>query len=109
MAVAANQIAGEQNVKQILKNAAEIPHLHHERWKGSGYPFQLKGEEIPLPARIFDVVDVWDALTYDRPYQHACSADETRKYLLENAGILFDPKIIPAFLELVEAEKVDLH
>ena len=88
----------------FLKNAAEIPHLHHERWNGSGYPFQLKGEAIPLAARIFAVVDVWDALTYDRPYRLAWSANESKKYLCENAGTLFDPEIIPIFLELIEGE-----
>jgi PAS domain S-box-containing protein len=89
----------------FLKNAVNIPYLHHERWDGSGYPLHLKGDEIPLAARIFMVVDVWDALVYDRPYRSAWSAEKTRGYLHENAGILFDPKVVTAFLELLEVEE----
>ena len=59
----------------FLKKALEIPHHHHEKWDGSGYPRGLKGNEIPLPARIFAVVDVWDALTTDRPYREAWSRE----------------------------------
>jgi HD-GYP domain-containing protein (c-di-GMP phosphodiesterase class II) len=82
-----------------LTQAIEIPMYHHERWDGSGYPAQLKGQYIPLAARIFAVVDVWDALTSDRPYRKAWSPQAARTYLAEQAGILFDPFIIEIFLK----------
>ena len=85
----------------FLRDAVEIPYFHHERWDGSGYPLGLKGEDIPLSARIFAVVDVWDALTNDRPYRKAWSKEETAKYLLDNAGILFDENIVKYFLQTV--------
>ncbi len=83
-----------------LQGAMDIPHYHHERWDGSGYPHGLKGEDIPLMARIFAVVDVWDALTSDRPYRKAWDREDTRKYIAGNAGILFDPKVVRKFLDL---------
>ncbi len=82
----------------FLKDAVEIPYYHHERWNGTGYPHGLKAEEIPLAARIFAVVDVWDALTSDRPYRPAWSKEDTVKYLLENKEVLFDPEIVDFFL-----------
>lgn len=82
----------------FLKNAYEIPYYHHERWDGSGYPHGLTGEDIPLSARIFAVVDVWDALTSDRPYRKAWPKDKARQYLEENRGILFDPQVVDRFL-----------
>ena len=84
-----------------LRPALEIPYAHHERWDGSGYPRALKGEEIPLAARIFSVVDVWDALTSDRPYRLAWSKDKTRDYILERVGKQFDPKIVEVFFSLM--------
>ena len=86
----------------FLRDALDIPSLHHERWNGSGYPLGLKGERIPQAARIFMVVDVWDALISDRPYRAAWSAEKTRAYLHENAGTLFDPWVVEAFLALTE-------
>jgi HD-GYP domain-containing protein (c-di-GMP phosphodiesterase class II) len=85
-----------------LKQTIDIPYCHHERWDGSGYPRGLKGEEIPLTARIFSLVDVWDALGTDRCYRPAWSAQEIRKYLSEQAGIQFDPTITTIFLEYLE-------
>ena len=86
----------------FLKSALEIPYYHHERWDGSGYPQGLKGEQIPLAARIFAVVDVWDALSSDRPYRKAWPGEKTIKYLQEEAGILFDPNVVNNFLELLD-------
>ena len=85
-----------------LSHALDIPYCHHERWDGTGYPCGLKGEEIPLSARIFAVIDVWDALSSDRPYRNACSYEEVFKYIRDNAGAQFDPKIAEAFLALME-------
>jgi HD-GYP domain-containing protein (c-di-GMP phosphodiesterase class II)/PAS domain-containing protein len=85
----------------FLKPALDIPYCHHEWWDGSGYPNGLKGEEIPLTARIFAVVDVWDALLSARPYRQAWSEPEVLKYLREQSGKHFDPRIIDAFFRLV--------
>jgi PAS domain S-box-containing protein/putative nucleotidyltransferase with HDIG domain len=89
----------------FLAPALEISYAHHERWDGSGYPRGLKGEEIPLPARIFAVVDVYDALTSDRPYRAAWSQARTLHYLQEQAGAHFDPAVVEAFLELIASER----
>ncbi len=86
---------------EYLELSLEIPYGHHERWDGSGYPQGLKGEAIPLGARIFMVVDVWDALTSDRPYRKALSDKESLQYLVENAGKLFDPEVVKKFVELI--------
>jgi len=83
-----------------LRPALPIPYCHHERWDGSGYPQGLKGEEIPLEARIFAVVDVWDALTSDRPYRPAWTPERARDYIREQAGTHFDPQVVSAFLTL---------
>lgn len=88
----------------FLRRAVEILYAHHERWDGSGYPRGLKGEEIPLGARIFAVVDVWDALTSERPYRPAWSPQKARAYLQEQAGVLFDPQVVAVFLALLEEE-----
>lgn len=84
---------------EYLRTALDIPYCHHERWDGSGYPRGLKGERIPLAARIFAVVDVWDALTSDRPYREAWSPEQAAAYLRENAGTHFDPKVVKAFFD----------
>lgn len=86
----------------FLRPALAIPTYHHERWDGTGYPFGLKGEEIPLPARIFAVVDVWDALRHDRPYRTAWPEEKVRAYLREEAGSHFDPKVVESFLQLLD-------
>lgn len=84
-----------------LRPAKAIPCYHHERWDGSGYPSGLKGDEIPLPARLFAVIDVFDALTSDRPYRSAWSKHAAINYIKEQSGILFDPAITQTFLNLI--------
>ena len=88
-----------------LKDAMDIPFSHHEHWDGSGYPQGLKGERIPLSARIFSVVDVWDALLSDRPYRKAWPRDKVVQYIKDVAGTILDPKIVEIFLKMVEREK----
>jgi PAS domain S-box-containing protein len=85
-----------------LQPALDIPFCHHERWNGSGYPRGLKGEEIPLVARLFAIVDVWDALSSDRPYRKKLSRQEVIAYLHEKSGQLFDPKLVEIFLSVME-------
>jgi putative nucleotidyltransferase with HDIG domain len=84
-----------------LRQALDIPYAHHERWDGSGYPRHLVGEQIPLAARIFAVVDVWDALNSDRPYRKAFTKEEAREFISTNSGILFDPRVVDAFLRML--------
>lgn len=81
-----------------LRQAIDIPYCHHEKWDGTGYPRGLKGEEIPLPARIFAVVDVWDALLSDRPYRTAWPKEKALGYLREQSGRHFDPNVVDVFL-----------
>jgi PAS domain S-box-containing protein/putative nucleotidyltransferase with HDIG domain len=83
-----------------LQSALVIPYAHHERWDGSGYPDGLQGEKIPLAARIFAVVDVWDALTSNRPYRPAWTSRAALAYLEEQSGRLFDPRVVAAFIAL---------
>ena len=83
---------------EFLRPALDIPYCHHERWDGSGYPRGLKGEQIPLSARIFAVGDVFDALTSDRPYRNAWSHSKARDYIREQSGKEFDPQVVDAFL-----------
>jgi PAS domain S-box-containing protein len=83
-----------------LRPALDIPYYHHERWDGSGYPRGLKEEDIPLAARLFAIVDVWDALRSDRPYRKAWQSDQVLQYLRDQAGVLFDPSIVEAFMPL---------
>jgi putative nucleotidyltransferase with HDIG domain len=90
-----------------LRPALDIPYCHHEKWNGSGYPRGLKGEDIPLAARIFAIVDVWDALTSDRPYRKALSKAETLAYIQEQAGEHFDPQVVDAFFSVIHDEKVN--
>ena len=89
-----------------LRPAKDIPCYHHERWDGSGYPTGLRREEIPLSARLFAVVDVYDALTSDRPYRSAWSKQAAFDYIQEQAGILFDPSITSIFLELIKEKEL---
>ncbi len=84
-----------------LRPAISIPYCHHEKWDGSGYPRGLKGEEIPQEARIFAVVDVWDALTSDRPYRKAWSCEDTIKHIQENSGKHFDPDVVDEFIPFI--------
>jgi HD-GYP domain-containing protein (c-di-GMP phosphodiesterase class II) len=83
-----------------LRPALDIPYCHHERWDGSGYPRGLKGEEIPLSARIFSIVDVWDALLSNRPYRRGCTEESVLEYIRKHSGTSFDPRLVDAFLEL---------
>jgi HD-GYP domain-containing protein (c-di-GMP phosphodiesterase class II) len=88
-----------------LRQTLDIALYHHERWDGSGYPYSLVGEQIPLVARLFAVVDVFDALTSDRPYRPAWSHQQAVEYLREQAGRLFDPHVVQLFLEIVDQQK----
>lgn len=81
-----------------LSPALEIPYCHHEKWDGNGYPQGLKGRDIPISARIFAVVDVWDALTSDRPYRFAWTARQALEYIQRESGRHFDPQVVNAFL-----------
>jgi putative nucleotidyltransferase with HDIG domain len=85
-----------------LGPALDIPYCHHERWDGSGYPRGLKGEEIPLAARIFALVDVWDALTKERPYKPAWPEEAVIEYIRSLSGVHFDPHLTPIFLDLIK-------
>lgn len=87
---------------EYLRPALDIPYCHHERWDGSGYPRKLKGEEIPLAARIFTVVDVWDALRSDRPYRSAWPEEKSRQYIWNNSGSQFDPRVVELFHDLLD-------
>lgn len=84
-----------------LGPALEIPYSHHEKWDGSGYPQGLKGEQIPLAARIFAVVDVWDALRNDRPYRRAWPDERVIEYIRSESGKHFDPRVVENFLKLL--------
>ena len=85
-----------------LRPALDIPYCHHEKWDGTGYPRGLKGETIPLAARLFAVVDVWDALTSDRPYRAAWSEEQARAYIREQTGKHFDPQAVQAFMRTLK-------
>ncbi len=86
---------------RFLRPAMEIPYGHHERWDGGGYPRGLRGEEIPLAARVFAVVDVWDALHSERPYHPAWPDAEVRAHIRAQSGTQFDPRVAEVFLELI--------
>ncbi len=86
---------------QFLRRALDVPYFHHERWDGSGYPLGLQSESIPLAARVFAVVDVWDALQSDRPFRPAWPREKALQYIQANAGVLFDPQVVAAFMEIV--------
>ena len=87
----------------FLRPALDIPYYHHERWDGTGYPRGLAGDEIPLAARMFAVVDVYDAVTSNRPYQAAWSSTKARALLIAEAGKHFDPQVVAAFLRVLDA------
>jgi HD-GYP domain-containing protein (c-di-GMP phosphodiesterase class II) len=86
-----------------LQQALDIPYCHHEKWDGTGYPRGLKGEEIPLGARIFCIVDVYDALTSDRPYRTAWPKEKVLSHIRGLAGSHFDPQVVEAFLKMMGA------
>jgi putative nucleotidyltransferase with HDIG domain/PAS domain S-box-containing protein len=90
----------------FLEKALDIPYCHHEHWDGDGYPRGLKGYEIPLAARIFSVIDVWDAVQSERPYNHAWPKEKAIQHLKDESGKYFDPECVSVFLELVEQGKI---
>jgi HD-GYP domain-containing protein (c-di-GMP phosphodiesterase class II) len=85
-----------------LTPALDIPLHHHEKWDGSGYPRGLNGEQIPFPARIFAIVDVWDALVTTRRYREAWSREKTLAFIQEQSGKHFDPKVVAAFCKVMD-------
>lgn len=87
---------------EILRDAIDIPYCHHERWDGKGYPRGLRNEQIPLAARIFALVDVYDSLSHDQAYRAAWTQEEVVSHIRENSGKHFDPKLVEPFLMLVE-------
>ena len=89
---------------EYLRPALDIPYCHHEKWDGTGYPRSLKGEAIPLIARIFAIADVWDALTSDRPYRPAWPREKVLTYLQEQSGKHFDPRVVEVFTQLINKE-----
>lgn len=91
----------------FLRLAIDIPYNHHEKWDGTGYPRGLKGEAIPIAARIFAIVDVWDALSSERPYRSAWEQEKVLDYIREQAGKHFDPEVIEAFFKLMSDQKSD--
>ncbi len=91
---------------RYLRPALDIPYCHHEKWNGQGYPRGLRGEAIPLAARIFAVVDVWDALTRDRPYRAAWPRDKALELIVREAGAHFDPLVVDVFLDLFQHKEV---
>ena len=89
---------------EYLLPALDIPYCHHEKWDGTGYPRGLKGEQIPLPARLFAIIDVWDALRSDRPYRKAWPKDKVIAYIREQSGKHFDPDVVEKFFQLMNDE-----
>jgi PAS domain S-box-containing protein/putative nucleotidyltransferase with HDIG domain len=87
---------------RFLHLALDIPYCHHEKWDGSGYPRGLKGDQIPLAARIFAVVDVWDALSSDRPYRAAWTAEKAQDHIRTASGTHFDPQVVAGFMQLLK-------
>jgi PAS domain S-box-containing protein/putative nucleotidyltransferase with HDIG domain len=85
-----------------LRSALDIPYSHHEKWDGSGYPQGLAGVHIPKAARIFAVVDVWDALNSDRPYRAAWPADKVSEYIINSSGSHFDPHVVDVFTQILK-------
>ena len=84
-----------------LRPALDIPYCHHEKWDGTGYPRGLKGLQIPLAARIFAIIDVWDALTSNRPYRPVWERSRALEYIEQQSGSHFDPQIVSAFLSVI--------
>jgi PAS domain S-box-containing protein/putative nucleotidyltransferase with HDIG domain len=93
---------------EFLRPALDIPHYHHERWDGKGYPDQLSGEQIPLPARVFAIIDVWDALNSDRPYRKAWSPEKAIDYIKSQSGKHFDPQLVKIFLDFMDSNEFNL-
>ncbi len=102
---------GKRLIENIpfLKGAVPVVYCHHERWDGTGYPQGLKGEEIPVGARIFAVVDAFDAMTFDRPYSRAIAFEAARAEIRRCAGTHFDPRVVEAFLRVPEAVLAEIR
>ncbi len=92
-----------------LKDALDIPYCHHEKWDGTGYPRGLRGEQIPLAARIFAVVDVWDSLHSERPYRGAWPQEKVLSFMREQSGVHFDPEVVETFFELLSKKGLALE
>ena len=92
---------------EFLHSAMEIPSFHHERWDGKGYPTGLVGQEIPIAARIFAVIDVWDALTSDRPYRKAMAYEKAFALIKNDSGTHFDPEVVTAFSKMIKKSLVN--
>jgi len=90
---------------RYLRPSLDIPYCHHEKWNGSGYPRGLTGDNIPYQARIFSVVDVWDALTSDRPYRKAWPKEDAAEYICKKAGEEFDPGVVEQFIEMLKTDE----
>jgi putative two-component system response regulator len=99
-AIKRHTIMGEEICRPLVSMKGILPAIrnHHERWDGKGYPQGLQGTAIPLSARIFAVVDVWDALTSRRPYRYAWSEQQALEYILRESGRHFDPEVVKAFI-----------
>jgi putative two-component system response regulator len=93
---------------EYLHPALDIPYCHHEKWNGTGYPRGLKGEQIPISARIFAIVDVWDALTSDRPYRRAWDKETALEYLHAQSGEHFDPIVVELFYKVMGYSKLSV-
>jgi putative two-component system response regulator len=89
---------------EYLRPALDIPYCHHEKWDGTGYPRGLRGEEIPISARLFAIADVWDALTSDRPYRTAWPHKKAVEYIKDQAGKHFDPGVVEIFLKYINSD-----
>ncbi len=89
---------------EYLRPALDIPFCHHEKWDGGGYPRGLQGNDIPLSARIFAIIDVWDALTSDRPYRPAWDRAKVMEYIKQQSGRHFDPYVVEQFIKMMEFE-----
>lgn len=89
-----------------LHRALDIPCCHHERWDGTGYPREMKGDKIPQAARLFAVVDVWDALSSDRPYWKAWKPEDVMEYINDQSGKYFDPDVVTAFMKMMKKDAV---
>ena len=90
-----------------LHPAIDIPYCHHEKWDGSGYPRGLKGNQIPLTARLFAVVDIWDALRSDRPYRKGWSSEKTLEHIISLSGNELDPEVVDLFVDLIKQEQLN--
>lgn len=93
----------------FLAPAITIPYFHHEKWDGSGYPQGLSAGEIPIEARIFSIVDVWDALTSDRPYRKSLTHFDAANYIFSQSGSHFDPQLVTTFLDLLVSDDLLTH